>query len=150
MARKKYTPEFWEKNFPRLMELIVQDGMTLKDAATLMDIKLGEFFKLIYANEDYRIMYDKASQCRAEVMASEIMSIADDASHDYITDEQGNRIANKELVARTRIRVESRKWLMSKLYPRRFGDRIDVTSSDGTAKPSVNISIDGNGIDLSK
>ena len=36
-----------------------------------------------------------------------------------------------DCVERTRLRIEARKWLLSKLKHRTFGDRLDVTSQDG-------------------
>lgn len=58
------------------------------------------------------------------------ISDAAEAEIEVIEDRHGNKRlrVNGEAVQRAKLRVDSRKWLLSKLAPSRFGDRIDVTS----------------------
>ncbi|MBP9870404.1 MAG: hypothetical protein KBC53_02765, partial [Nitrosomonas sp.] len=42
--------------------------------------------------------------------------------NDTYIDEDGHVIVNGDVVARSRLRVDSRKWLASKLIPRTYGD----------------------------
>lgn len=67
-----------------------------------------------------------------ELLAEEIMEIADthDDEVEIIEAKDGTKRirVNNEAVQRAKLRVDTRKWLMSKLSPRKFGDRIDVTS----------------------
>lgn len=77
--------------------------------------------------------YTRAREAQAERMAEEILDIADDASADTYLDSEGNERTNHEVVARSRLRVDSRKWLASKLLPKKYGDRtaIEHTGRDG-------------------
>jgi hypothetical protein len=54
-------------------------------------------------------------------------------------------VVNHEHVLRSRLRVDTRKWLLSKLVPRTFGGRVEnvVTGLNGQA-PVLNVTI-GNG-----
>lgn len=61
-----------------------------------------------------------------EVMADELFDIADETSQDTITDAEGNARPNSEWITRSRLRVDTRKWYLSKLAPKRYGDRLDV------------------------
>ena len=65
-------------------------------------------------------------------MAEEIQDIADDSSNDWIEIEKRDgtsyEIVNKEAVLRSRLRVDTRKWLMSKLKPKKYGEKLDLTS----------------------
>lgn len=72
--------------------------------------------------------YARAKRLQAEYMEGQILAIADDSSNDYIMTEDGRMIENRELVNRSRLRIEARKWLMAKLYPKKYGDRVDVTT----------------------
>jgi hypothetical protein len=54
--------------------------------------------------------------------ADEIIDIADDAGRDVSVDNEGNQRVNGEAIARSRLRVDTRKWIMSKLAPRKYGD----------------------------
>ena len=61
-------------------------------------------------------------------MADQILEIADDGTNDTYTDSEGNELTNYDVIARSKIRIDARKWLASKLLPKKFGDKIDVTT----------------------
>lgn len=83
----------------------------------------------LQVHPDFLVLYQLSREAQAETMAEEIISIADDSERDTITDNDGNEKMNAEFVARSRLRVESRKWLASKLLPKKYGDRVtqDIT-----------------------
>ena len=75
-------------------------------------------------------MYTRAREAQADLLADQIISIADDQSNDTIINEStGAPQMNAEWVARCRLQVDARKWKASKLAPRKYGDRTqhDVT-----------------------
>lgn len=73
--------------------------------------------------------YAQAKMQQAEIMAEQILDIADYSAQDTITDEDGNERINSEFVARSRLRVDTRKWLASKLAPKIYGDRSTVETT---------------------
>ncbi|MDN5449596.1 MAG: DNA packaging protein [Enterobacterales bacterium] len=75
-------------------------------------------------HEDFMQQYARAREIQAELLAEEVIEIADDSSGDVIVDDEGNEQTNHERVARSRLRVDARKWYASKLSPKRYGDRI--------------------------
>jgi hypothetical protein len=82
--------------------------------------------------------YARAKDTQAELMFDELLEIADDGSNDLMTIEKGDKsyeVENKEVVNRSRLRVDTRKWYLSKVLPKKFGDKLDVTS-DGKALPT--------------
>lgn len=78
-------------------------------------------------------MYTRAREAQADKMADDIIKISDDSSRDTYTDEQGNVRTDQEVVARSRLRVDSRKWLAAKMLPKRYGERLGV-DLDATVK----------------
>ena len=58
--------------------------------------------------EGFYPQYARAMETRMEGLADEILEIADDKSSDPVRD---------------RLRIDSRKWVMSKIAPKRWGDR---------------------------
>lgn len=85
--------------------------------------------------EGFSKKYARARSIQAENMFDEILEIADDGSNDFMTITKGDRMYNiedKEVTNRSRLRVDSRKWYLSKVLPKKFGDKMDVTS-DGEA-----------------
>lgn len=80
--------------------------------------------------EGFGQRYARAKQLQADVAVEEAYDIADDTAKDTLLDELGNKREDKEWTNRSRLRVDLRKWHASKLAPKVYGDRLDVTSGD--------------------
>lgn len=93
-------------------------------------------FKWMRTNEEFLKQYEKAKQESSDAMAEDIQDIADESADDYIeiTRDDGTTYTklNQENIQRSRLRVDTRKWLMSKMKPKKYGEKMDVTS-DGKA-----------------
>lgn len=77
------------------------------------------------AKPEFRDQYARAREAQADYWAEEIVEISDDSSGDVIVDEEsGNSRQNSEFVARSRLRVDTRKWLMARMAPKKYGDKI--------------------------
>lgn len=85
------------------------------------------------AHEDFRKKYTRAREDQADYLAEEIVQIADDGLNDTYTDEDGNVRTNQDVIARSRLRVDARKWYASKLQPKKYGERLqqEVSGPDG-------------------
>jgi hypothetical protein len=82
-----------------------------------------------WALNDYQGFYPRyacARQLGLDAMADQLLEIADDSRHDFTSDAHGNRVVNNEAINRSRLRVDTRKWYLSKLAPKRYGDKVDV------------------------
>jgi hypothetical protein len=71
-------------------------------------------------------LYAKAKRDQVAALVDEIIEISDDTSNDTLTKEDRNgdeyEVANTEWIARSRLRVDTRKWIAAKLVPRLYGD----------------------------
>jgi len=90
--------------------------------------------------------YQKARRMQHECYADEIVDIADDATNDWMTrrTKSGETVVlvNREHISRSTLRVDSRKWLLSKLNPGQYGDRTQLEFSGkggGAIKHSAQI-----------
>lgn len=81
-----------------------------------------------------------------DAMADEILVIADDGTGDSWTDDDGVVRTNHDVIARSKLRVDTRKWLMSKLAPKKYGDA--PVSSDDAAKPPTILNVKRAGSEL--
>ncbi len=106
-----------------LSKICMQDGMP--SSRTVL--------RWLDRHEDFRRLYDRAREIRAEVWAEEILDISDDTSDDWIDKEKPDgstdRVVDHEHVTRSKLKVDSRKWLMSKAAPRRYGEKLDLNHS---------------------
>lgn len=71
-------------------------------------------------------MYACARDQQADKLVADMLEIADDGSNDTYMDENGNERTNTEVVARSRLRVDARKWLAGKMNAKKYGDRLNV------------------------
>lgn len=78
--------------------------------------------------EGFAPQYARARDIGLEVMAEETIEIADDSGLDVVMTENGPR-PDGEVINRAKLRVDTRKWLLSKLAPKRYGDRLQVDAT---------------------
>lgn len=91
-------------------------------------------FRWRFQNAKFCHLYNKAKLYQAEILADEIVDIADEISHDVVYTKDGTPQCNTEYVNRSRLRIDARKWKASKLEPQRYGDRQEISSNpDGHA-----------------
>ncbi len=89
-------------------------------------------FKWIRTDADFANQYAHAREAQAEHYLDEIIQIADDSALDTeINPESGNEVTNHDVIQRAKLRVDTRKWAMSKLAPKKYGDRIENRHTDG-------------------
>ena len=71
-------------------------------------------------------------------MADDILDISDDGSNDHRTkvnaDGSTVEVVDHDHISRSRLRTENRKWLLSKVLPKIYGDKIAV-GGDADAPP---------------
>lgn len=73
-------------------------------------------------NVEFRDMIARAHEMRADMMAAEMLEIADNNSLDKEAFVGGNHIQ------RDKLRIDTRKFLLAKLSPKKWGDKVDITS----------------------
>jgi hypothetical protein len=74
-------------------------------------------------------LYTQACEKRVEAMENDLLEIADDTDRDYREGKNGQEIPNKEVVLRSKIRIESRQWLMARRAPEQWGNKSSVDVS---------------------
>jgi len=89
--------------------------------------------------KEFAVQYVRAREDLLEHWAEEILEISDDGSRDYIGGQvaEGVTAVDHDHISRSRLRVDSRKWLLSKLAPKKYGDRVTNThvgDDDGPIK----------------
>jgi hypothetical protein len=87
-------------------------------------------FKWLSENKDFSEQYARAREIQAEIMADEIIEIADDSTNDFMEMQKKNGatvlVCDQENINRARLRVDSRKWVAAKLLPKKYGDKQTV------------------------
>lgn len=74
--------------------------------------------------------YARAREAQADALFDEILDIADETRHDWSVNERGAEVVNNEAIARSRLRVDARKWMASKLAPKKYGEKLAVGGAE--------------------
>lgn len=70
--------------------------------------------------------------------ADEFLDLSNDRSRDAkVVGQDDREVTDYEVVVRSKLRVDSRKWLLSKLLPKTSGDCLDLNHSGELAKKSI-------------
>jgi hypothetical protein len=101
-----------------LRSICKADGMPAESTVRLWAVSdIGPGFAAQYA---------RAREAQVEALGDDLLEIADDGRNDIGFTEDGVPIVNHDHIARSRLRVDSRKWLMSKIAPKRYGDKVEL------------------------
>lgn len=84
----------------------------------------------------FREQYTHAREVQAERMFEEMLEIADDGTSDMHTVVRRGKEVEEvdwEHINRSRLRVDTRKWILSKMLPKKYGDKatLEHTGKDG-------------------
>lgn len=100
----------------------------------------------LVCNAEFSAAYAQARAQQMHNMADEIIEISDQSNADcYIRfDRAGNPHAeiDGEAIQRSKVRIDTRKFVMSKLAPHTFGDKLDVTSGGEKLNALNSVTID--------
>ena len=96
------------------------------DADNMPDV--ATVYRWLQSQGAFRDLYARAREDQAETMADEIIKLADDATDPV----------------KARLQVDARKWVASKLKPKKYGDKVtnEHTGADG-APISVSVNFVG-------
>jgi hypothetical protein len=119
----------------------IASGKSLRSICKAGDLPdKSTVFRWLGENTKFRDQYACAREAQADYMAEDILDIADDGTNDYgfkegeDKDGEGAKpVFLAENVQRSKLRVDARKWLASKLAPKKYGDfqRTELTGKDG-------------------
>ena len=120
-----------------LRTIAAMEGMP--DVATIMRWLADE------TKPEFREQYARAREAQADKMAEDILAIADEEctmvradKHSTKDDDgEGNTavVFDATAVARNKLRVDARRWLASKMAPKKYGDKVqaELTGAGGGA-----------------
>jgi hypothetical protein len=124
-----YTPELADELCSR-----IASPMSLGKACEPEGMpSMSTVFKWLREIPDFSQRYAKACEERTEAQAEEMLDIADDGRNDFMASQEGDAAVvyklNGEAINRSRLRVDTRKWLMAKMKPKKYGDKIHTEHS---------------------
>jgi hypothetical protein len=102
---------------------------SIKSISARLGVGLGTMVMWLADHQSDR--YATAKRAQAEALANEIKELADTYRlGNVITDQNGViTTVTKDMVERTKLQIDVRKWLASKMFPKLYGDKVEHTVS---------------------
>jgi len=145
----EYTPELGDRICAALA-----DGKSLRSVCRLEGMpSKSAVFSWLREHEAFAKNYAVAVSDRADAVFEEMFEIADDASNDFLAEKidggteggAGGEAGaqpdpslyvykfRKEHVQRSRLRIETRKWALARMNPKKYGDKMtaELTGAEG-------------------
>ncbi len=105
----------------------LSEGLSLRQICDAEDMPArSTVLRWVRDHASFRALYALARELQIDLMADEILDVADDGSNDWMEGRNGEEVVNGEAIARSRLRVDTRKWLLSKLMPKKYGDKLEL------------------------
>lgn len=139
VKRKVGRPTKYRESVAKAICLRLMMGESLNKICKLDNYpKKTTVYRWIIEKPEFRDKYESAREMQQEHYLDEMLEIADDTSEDFVETEKGVTF-DREHVQRSKLRIESRRWIMERLAPKRYGQKqaIDHSSSDGSMVPPV-------------
>lgn len=128
MSAKRYTEEERKALAESIILDIAERHKSARAACKKHDVKTSSFLRWVRESEEIANKYMRAMELRQDALFDEIIEIADSQENDVSIDADGNKIINHNIVQRNKLQIDARKWSLAKMNPRKYGDKVDVTT----------------------
>lgn len=136
----KYTPEMVKK----ICERVATHDCGLSTLCEMYDDMPAKTNINLWRRNypEFRVLYAQAKMEQMEFLTEDILEIADNGKNDWMEYNDKNsecagwRI-NGEHIQRSRVRIDTRKWLAAKLVPRMYGEFLKEETKDDMLEESL-------------
>jgi transposase-like protein len=138
----KYTEELANE----ICTQIAHSTKGLNSIAKSLGINPDTVYEWLNKYKDFSENYARARELQADFLADEVIRVAKTQriGKKTVSKEWGEETTTGDAVDRSRLIVDALKWKASKLAPKKYGDKVDVTSNGETVKQVFQI----NGVDI--
>lgn len=111
-----------------ILSLILDKNYSLNKAAKEVGISASTFHVWCSKNAKLKERYELASNARIEALFDEILEISDNTEIGITekTTQNGVETTRGDMIAHRRLKIDARKWFLSKVAPKRFGDKVEI------------------------
>mgnify|MGYP001101409216 CR=1 FL=1 len=105
--------------------LRLSQGVSMRTVCLDDDMpNMSTIWRWLRQNDDFARRYTAAKQESADAMIEDMLAISDQDDEEESTN-------------RSRLRVDTRKWIAAKLRPEKYSEKLDLTPSGGTVKITI-------------
>jgi predicted DNA-binding protein YlxM (UPF0122 family) len=111
---------------------LTADGWSMRRIAEEIGVSWATMVEYVKTDKAWVEQYTRAREAQADKMVEDLLELADRCR-------LGKKVTNKgdgttetvtaDMVERSRLQIDARKWLAGKMAPKRYGDKLDVEHS---------------------
>ncbi len=119
----------------------IADGKSLRAICAADDMPdKATVFRWLEANAEFRDRYARAREAQADAIFDECLAIADSQEGDVIKVDGVDQV-NHDVIARARLRIDTRKWMAGKLRPKVYGDKLELAVATPPDEDAIDAAI---------
>jgi len=117
-----------------ICDSVIDKKISFNKAVEESEISLISFYKWISNNKELQTLYNYAREVRSDVLFEEIIEIADTTEEGEVIkeSEKGVLIERGDMTRHRQLKIDARKWVVSKMQPKKYGDKLDITTKDNS------------------
>lgn len=120
--------------FNKACKKIAEEGMPIREVLKENGMpSTNTFYDWISRDKSKQKQYARACEARADVIFDEILKISDGEAQTIDT-KYGSQVDSGD-VQHKRLMIDARKWTLSKMNPKKYGDKLDLTVEETTIPP---------------
>lgn len=104
----------------------------MRKIAEEIGVKWPTMIEFVKSNKAWVDQYARAREAQADKMVEDVLALADNCRTGKKVTDKGDgttETVTADMVERTRLQIDARKWLAGKMAPKRYGDKLDVEHS---------------------
>lgn len=133
--KSKEAEEIRQNKCKEIINEIQTNGIGLNKAAKMYGMNPNSFFNTIDKDVSLLKHYTRALELKADLIAERIILNSHNRANDFYTDSEGNIKPNPVAVQRDRLILDADKWLLSKIAPKKYGDKLTLDGEVKTGQP---------------
>lgn len=114
----------------------VSGGMPLAQACRTLGVSPLTTYDRLSKWPEFADLMNRARDVGYDMIAVDCLEIADETGKDTVTTSRGE-FANKEWMARSKLRVETRLKLLAKWHPKKYGEKLEIESKSASVAVPV-------------
>ncbi len=120
-------PTIYSKELANEICKQLSQGISLRTVCKADDMPdASVIFDWLHKYPEFTEQYTRAKEESADAMSEDILEISDDSLSDAMNVDPKSSTA---VVQAHKLRVDTRKWLMSKMKPKKYADKLDLTNN---------------------
>lgn len=130
-----------QKDWDELLKRFADGELLVDICAENTSPARASLYHKIRTDEEFRKAYELAREMHVDARAEKTQKIADDSSKDFTIDEDGKKVFHSVPVSRDALRIKTAQWLLSKLEPKKYGDKVqqEISGDLTSMQPVINI-----------